>query len=146
MADDEKKNRAFAMLQEPLGVLGQMFGGALGTGLANMMNERVTLAAAALSGILADHQYNEGPFEAAKVAQSYGDALLERLEEVPDPRFPDEPEPLSRNASFIVYSDAVQRLCEAAENVADQVAPDPIETAVILRARVQAVRDAGKAL
>jgi hypothetical protein len=102
MADEEKKRR-FNMSGGPPklidgGVMGQMLGGigtGLGAGLAGKMNDRLTLAAAALNGLLSDPNYTDEPSDAAEKAQQYADALLKRLEEVPDPRYP-EPETESK--------------------------------------------------
>jgi hypothetical protein len=82
---DEKKKLDPSMI----GVVGQMLGGlgtGLGAGLANKMNERTMLAAAALTGLLANSTHFT---DAAADAVRLADAVLKRLEEVPDPRYPD---------------------------------------------------------
>jgi hypothetical protein len=103
MSDEEKRNprrrRFDPSMRGPkmpdanvMGVMGQMLGGigtGLGAGLANKMNERMTVAAAALQGLLMHGDRSYPPREAAKHAVDYADALLAELEKKPDPRFPD---------------------------------------------------------
>jgi hypothetical protein len=72
-----------------LGAIGQLFGGigaGLGQSIAQKMNDRVMVAAAALQGLLAAGENIDKPKDVARAARQYGDALLAELAAEPDPR------------------------------------------------------------
>lgn len=73
-----------------MGSIGQLFGGigaGLGQTIAHKLNDRLTVAAAAMQGILACSSDATFDFkQLATDAVEVADALLARLDEVPDPR------------------------------------------------------------
>ena len=86
---------------------------------ASKLSERFKLTAAALTGLLANPDSSSVFATEADNAVCYADATLARLKE---------------KSAETKYHDAVQRLCEAAELIAE------------LRAHVKAVLDAGMEL
>lgn len=166
MSDDKKPGFKFfgePMLSTPrppnpetLGALGQMLGGlgaGLGKSLGEKLTERTTVAAAALSGLLADPDWNwhsydgaetNGPQKAAQMARLYADTLLFELDNIEDPRFAKQAE--DAQAAETAYHDAVQRLVEAVDGFADEDFTCRAERVDALRARARAVSEAGKKL
>lgn len=138
---------------DTLGALGQMLGGlgaGLGKSLGEKLTERTTVAAAALSGLLADSDWNwhsydgaetNGPQKAAQMARLYADTLLLELDKVEDPRFAKPAE--EAQAAETAYHDAVQRLTESCDAVAERLTGDERK---FFLARIERVREAGKKL
>ncbi len=93
MSDD--KGDDVPEMQSP-SLMASLFGGAaagLSAGLASKMSQRDLFAAAALQGLLADVEFNEGPANAARMAVGYADALIVCLSETPHPLMPKKETP-----------------------------------------------------